>query len=137
MNSLSQVLKKSSGTATSEQFVEYLLTQRIEEYPYLRLPKYTFKELKKGIPCQNCNGFLTNFSRTKLICHNCESIEKLDESVLRSVEEFLTLFPDERITTDKLYEWCSVVSKRSIRSILLNSYQRIGEGRGVHYIKQY
>lgn len=99
------------------QLAQQLVDHHQEESPYTRLPQYSYEKLKKGISCPtNCNTF---FSDERLICKKCGCIEEVDTAVLRSVREFTLLFPDRRITTDGIHDWCGKVKpKKTIRRIL-------------------
>jgi len=56
----------------------------------------------------------------------------------RNIEEFHLLFPEELITTNKMYDWCNKeYSKRRIRRLLKTEYKPIGLKNGTHYIKSH
>lgn len=99
------------------QLAKQLVDHNQEESPYERLPEYSYEKLKKGIICpNNCNTF---FSNEQLICKKCGCKEEVDAAVLRSVKEFSLLFPDRKITTEGIRDWCEIIkSKKTIRRIL-------------------
>jgi hypothetical protein len=71
----------------------------------------------------------------KIVCHKCGVVEELDAAVLRCVEEYVFLFPERRITTESIYEWCGgVVSKKVIRSILMKYFKLVKHGRYSFYV---
>lgn len=43
-------------------------------------------------------------STTKITCKNCGCEERMEEAVLRNVEELKILFPDIKITTNLVFE---------------------------------
>ncbi|MCM3764865.1 hypothetical protein [Neobacillus niacini] len=53
------------------------------------------------------------------MCADCGAEEAVDAAVLRSVRELIMLFPEIKITTSLLHEWCGgMVSRKTIRRIL-------------------
>jgi len=57
----------------------------------------------------------------------CEHKETVTNAVLRSVKEYQILFPEEKITTNLIYDWCQVVpTKKWIRQILKKNYNLVG-----------
>src|SRR5699024_4031090 len=81
---------------------------------------YEYNQLKKGIVCENCDGFMRMASTRSLLCSKCGTLELAESVVIRSVSEFNLLFPDDKITVGLIHEWCDgVVSKVIITRILL------------------
>jgi len=87
--------------------------------PYKQLPSYHYEQLKKGIPCMECQSFSIAVEGQRCICQECGFEETVSDSVMRNVKEFKLLFPNEKITTNIIYDWCKVVtSKKRIKRIL-------------------
>ena len=62
------------------------------------------------------------------MCEDCGCHEVIDHAVLRVVEEIKLLFPNIKITTNVVHEWCKVVeSKKTIRRILKQNYSVEGK----------
>jgi len=98
------------------------------ELPYDRVPPYTYGQLRKGLSCKRCYSFLLYVKGYKVICKECGCEELVDFAVLRGVQEIKLLFPDLKITTILVQEWCSVVdSKKTIRRILKQNYSVEGK----------
>ncbi len=58
-------------------------------------------------------------------------------AVIRSVEEFKLLFPNQKITTKAIHEWCQVVeSKKSIKCILEKNFKIIENNRWSYFIEK-
>lgn len=111
-----------------------LASLHIVESPYSRVPPYSFSAIKKGFFCPKCLAPYFDVSKDLLICSKCSSIERVDEAVLRNVEEFILLFPGRKITTNDIYEWCGcMVSKKVIRRILSKNFRLIGHSSSSHY----
>ncbi len=101
---------------------------------YTQIPDYDYDQLKKGVVCLACSSFKLDLNKDKLECLECGCVEAADLAVLRSVEEFKLLFPDKKITTHSIYEWCGVIkSKKTIRRILSKNFKLYGHGKSSHY----
>jgi hypothetical protein len=111
-----------------------LLSLHVEESPFKRNFRYTFEDLKKGIFCSSCHSFITKINTKKITCVKCGLEENVKSAVLRNVEEIKLLFPEKKITTNNVYEWCKIVeSKKTIRTILNENLTIIGFGRSSTY----
>lgn len=130
MNKLTSKLMKKH-----EQLSELLLTDHKEDNPYSRLPEYGYEQLHKGVVCPKCHSFMAHFNKVKLICPGCRNTERIEECIVRSVEEFRLLFPERKITVSAIRDWCLVVeSDKMIRRILQGKYKLVGKNRFSHYI---
>ncbi len=112
-----------------------LLSLHIKKSPFSLLPEYSFDELEKGILCGECwNGFMGIGNQYKLVCGKCMKSEDIEAAVIRSVEELRLLFPDLKITTKTVFDWCKVIKdKRTIRKILANKYNFVSLGKYSYY----
>lgn len=73
----------------------------------------------------------------ELACEKCGTKERSEMAILRSIDEFHLLFPDRKITTNGIYEWCEIIhSKKMIRRILSENYTLQGHGRSAHYVRK-
>ncbi|MBY0121438.1 nuclease-related domain-containing protein [Bacillus sp. S/N-304-OC-R1] len=126
---------KSQINASHMSLAEKLVTLHIPKSPYKRTPSYRWEELRKGIPCRYCHSFMEESRGEYFMCRQCGEQEKTASSILRNIEEFELLFPEKKITTLVIYEWCGGVrSKRSIRRILQKEYTMVGGGRHSYFI---
>ncbi|MFZ4452899.1 hypothetical protein ACOYZY_13925 [Salibacterium aidingense] len=103
---------------TQRQLAERLKTLVIESSPYTLLPSYTFEQLQKGIFCPTCSSLLQLQDKT-LMCQKCSYQEPFKQGVLRNVIEFKVLFPNEAVTTNKIYEWCGSKGNKKRTSRIL------------------
>ncbi|MEW9053705.1 MAG: nuclease-related domain-containing protein [Neobacillus sp.] len=116
------------------QLAEQLVSRHIVESPYPNLPSYTYDQLKKGIICPDCYSFFTYFNKATLCCKKCGCKEGLDDAVIRSVKELKLLFPEKVITTEIVFEWCSIIkSRKIIRRVLSRHFKKIGTTCASHY----
>jgi hypothetical protein len=114
------------------QLAQQLVDLNIEESPYKRIFKYTYEEQKKGILCRECK---TSYSDHTLTCKKCGYIDEVDAAILRSVGEFTLLFPERKITTNEIYEWCGgIKSKKVIRRVLSKNFKLVGHRTSAHYV---
>jgi hypothetical protein len=103
--------------------------------PYPRLPYYTYELLRKGILCPQCYYFFSEIKGEILVCGKCGCKEGVEPAVLRSVTELLLLFPDQKITTKAIHEWCRIIkSEKTIRRILSKNLILIGHGKSANYV---
>jgi len=130
----------SSLNSAHRKLAHELLSLRTSRPLSKRLPEYEFDQLEKGIPCVKCNGWMVagNKSGRKLICEVCGNLESRESSVLRNTEEFCILFPNQKITTLRIWEWCGgILSKFKIRGILSQYLQPIGSRSNMHFISPF
>jgi hypothetical protein len=114
------------------KLAETLVSKQTFVDPYKRLPNYDYERLKKGICCPQCRTFLDE----TLKCGKCGFEDTPSAAISRSVEEFRMLFPDEKITTNGVYEWCKgIVSRKVIWNVLSKSFQLEGHGKSAHYME--
>jgi hypothetical protein len=83
-----------------------LISMHQHKNPNAKIPSYEYTMLKKGPLCADCFSFLTYDGDRKVFCEKCDYEEHIDSAILHSVEELKLLFPDKKITTNLVYEWC-------------------------------
>ncbi|MGF2614330.1 nuclease-related domain-containing protein [Rossellomorea aquimaris] len=130
------LLQNSSKIRNADiRAAEKLLSLSIGGSPYNSVPKYSYEELRKGIVCSGCGEFYTEAKRI-LHCEFCGVRESCSDAVLRSVEEFGLLFPDFKVTTKNIFDWCKVIKdERTVQRVLRSNLQMIGNKRSSYYIK--
>jgi hypothetical protein len=117
-----------------EILAEKLLSLHVEEDPYAQLPPYTYEGLQKGHTCAICDSFAITVDGRNCICGDCGHVESVEAAVLRSVEELKLLFPELKITTNVVYDWCQVVdSRKRISRILGNHFRIVGSHQWAYY----
>jgi hypothetical protein len=116
------------------KFANQIAALHIEESPYKRLPRYTYDNIKKGISCGSCKSLNVIYKIDTLICINCAYKEEVETGVLRSVAEFKLLYPDNKITTTSIHEWCRIIeSRKTIRRIISKHFILVPQGRTSYY----
>ncbi|MEY2192871.1 nuclease-related domain-containing protein [Neobacillus sp. BF23-41] len=120
--------RPSTLNGMHKKLADQLVSMHQIELPYDRLPPYDYGKLKKGNICRVCLSLKTTVVNNKLVCEDCGCHEVIDHAVLRVVEEIKLLFPNIKITTNLVHEWCKVVeSKKTIRRILKQNYSVEGK----------
>ena len=136
---LDRFLKKLDQTpsklnATHKKLADQLISLHIKEPRITHLPTYTYGRLKKGMLCSFCHCFMEADGQNKVVCPACGHEEDNVSAVLRSINELKLLFPNKKITTNSVFEWCGIIgSKRQIRRILKENYQLTGFGKWSYY----
>ncbi|QGQ47985.1 nuclease-related domain-containing protein [Metabacillus sediminilitoris] len=111
-----------------------LISLHIKDSPFKLLTAYDYDQLRKGITCIKCTSFSISVQGKKCVCEECGHEEEVTAAVMRNVTEFKLLFPDQRITTNVIHDWCKVVeSKRRIRKILERNFKKVGVHQWTFY----
>lgn len=111
-----------------------LISLHIENSPFKQFPSYDYEQLQKGITCLKCSSFSISVEGRNCVCKECGYEEKVPSAVMRSVNEFKLLFPNQKITTNIIHDWCKVVkSKKRIKKILEKNFKIVGVHRWSYY----
>lgn len=99
-----------------------------------QLPYYSFEELKKGLSCKNCGSFDLLITQRSCYCKTCYFKSSVAEVILDNIKEMQFLFPELKLTTTNVNEWCGqVVHFRKIRKLLKENYIAAGTTSGRVY----
>jgi hypothetical protein len=72
--------------------------------------------------------------KSGLVCRKCGCKEDIDSAIVRSTEEFRVLFPEMKISTNSIHEWCKVIQlKKRIRRTLASNYKHITNGKSSYF----
>lgn len=118
------------------QIADFLLQSHISDSPFTQVPSYDYGSLRNGATCGVCYSFdiRVKAGTNKIVCGDCGFEEKIDLVIVRNTEELKLLFPDKKITTNLVYEWCGEIeSKKVIRRVLKNNYRPTGYGKWFYY----
>lgn len=127
--------KKSSKLNNShKKLAEKLVSLNIIQTPDNHLPPYKYEEVEKGITCKNCHSFSVFTKGRKVVCDACGHEELISTTVIRNVQEVKLLFPNRKITTKEIYDWCKVIeSKKRITRILGSNFKVVGVCKWTYY----
>ncbi|MCP3738627.1 nuclease-related domain-containing protein [Rossellomorea sp. BNER] len=110
-----------------KRLADKLISLHIKDSPFKLLPPYDYDQLQKGLPCVKCTSFTISIEGKKCVCKECGHEEIVATAVMRNVKEFKLLFPNRKITTNVIHEWCKEVkSKKRIRTILKKNFKIVG-----------
>nr|WP_233711431.1 nuclease-related domain-containing protein [Lederbergia citrisecunda] len=124
-------------TEYHKRLAKKLISLHKDESTFTKLPKYSYEELQKGIMCVFCYSFDIIAIKRAVKCKSCDKIEDKTIAIIRSVDEYVLLFPDRKITTNDIYEWCNgIVSKKSIQRILIKNFILKGNAKSTYYIRK-
>lgn len=121
--------KPSRLNNSHKNLADKLISLHQTESPYTHLPSYKYDQVRKGMTCKKCYSFSVSIQGKKLLCHTCGCEEMVTSAVLRMVGEFTLLFPDRKITTNVIHDWCIVVDSKKTISRALGKHLNI---KGVH-----
>ena len=124
----------SKLTDDHKRLADKLLSLHVMDSPYRELPSFEYNELRKGVICGECLSFLNSVKGMQFSCSNCGHREEIATAVMRNVREFRLLFPDHKLTTNIIHEWCKeIVSKRRITRILQKNFKIKGVHQWTYY----
>ncbi|WP_146223200.1 hypothetical protein [Ureibacillus chungkukjangi] len=111
-------------TEDHEKIGEMLASLHIKENPYQHLPVYDYKNLQKGLNCAKCASFFFKITHLKCQCLDCGYQELVEKAIIRNVKQFRRLFPNEKLTTNRIAEWCQINPKQWIQRTLKKNFIR-------------
>ncbi len=118
-----------------KNLAQKLLSLHQPKNPFTTLPKYDYDQLQKGIYCKTCFSFFISVKNQDFKCGKCGGLEKINLGVLRNVQEYKLLFPDQKITTQAIFDWCKVdLSKKTFSRILKKNYSSCGKTKDTYYL---
>lgn len=125
--------ERATLNATHIALAEKLRTLHVTENRFVRTPSFEWETLRKGITCVRCRGWMAREYR-HMCCARCTYRESLASAVVRSIVEYVTLFPEAPITTERIYEWIGgMVSIRTIQSILQLYFKKENSRKNASY----
>ncbi|MCH1627603.1 nuclease-related domain-containing protein [Fredinandcohnia quinoae] len=134
LNSLNK--KPSKLTDRHWTLADNLLSEHIKDSPFSRVPTYEFETLKKGIKCISCRSFFSHKNGELFICPQCRFVEKVEAALIRSIREFILLFPELKVTTVTIFEWCGgIIPKQLIQRYLSKRFILNARGKAAYYIE--
>jgi len=117
-----------------KHLADKLVGLHISNSPFTQIPPYEYGQLKKGIICANCQSLSTFVEGHQCICRRCAHKESVEGAVMRSVREFQLLFPERKVTTSGVHDWCRIVeSKQRVKRILDKNMKKEGTNRWIYY----
>ena len=117
-----------------EKLANLMVSKNLPTSRFATIPSYKYNELEKGQRCFVCGSLCTVSRENRIVCEKCDHREKIDLAIIRSVEEIKLLFPERKITTCLVQEWCNgIVNKKRIAKILKENLNLKGYGQWTYY----
>lgn len=117
-----------------DRLAQKLCEQHISSSSNMKYPKYNYDNLKKRVYCSQCSGWIRSIDRRMNTCQKCGYTELNAKTILRHIRKFQILFPNRKLTTPIIYEWCGeLFSKKSIQLALSKNYKSSGVKRARYY----
>ena len=128
-------INRATISKQTENIANTLTSLHIGESRYAKYPTYTYDELQKGIICSlDCSGFLQKYTKLLLRCPLCEKTKNVPTALTELIIEFELLFPERKITTGNLHDWCDdTISKNTILRFLNENLIVFKNGRYTYY----
>lgn len=117
-----------------KKLAQTLISLHQTKNPFTVLPNYNYEILEKGVYCKFCGSFLVFAKGHYFVCKNCGEHEKIELAILRNVKELQLLFPEQKLTTQIIYEWCKAdLTKRTFCRVLKNNFTAFGNTKDTFY----
>ena len=127
-------MPKTTGlTAEQYKLADSLVSLHDPNYTF-KIPEYHYENMKKGVPCPDCGTLKNTFRGHHQICDECGKKININEAIRTSISDFRTLFPDDKITTSRITDWCGAGDQNRISKILKSECQVMGKNRGRYFI---
>ncbi len=124
-----------SNSAAQSSLYMKLISMNMIESRRSSVPAYLYENLCKGVNCSRC-GARMMARQSILYCGVCGYEEKVEKGILRSIKELELLFPNKKITTNLIFDWCGeIVSSRRTQKVLNQHFVRLGHNKASHYIR--
>jgi len=133
---LERISSNRSGiSARITAIANHLASLHVAKSSYEKLPIYSYSKLRRGLTCEiTCGEFLERYTNRLLICSKCGQTTMIDEAIFNNIMEYSVLFPDRKITTNEMHQWCNIVkSKTTIREVLKQYFEQIPNNRYTYY----
>lgn len=116
------------------ELAKQILSSHQTRNPFKILPNYQYDQLQKGIYCRECGAFQVSVINYYFVCEQCGEKEKIELAVLRNIKELQILFPERKITTTSIYEWCNgYLCRKTYSRILKKYYTAVGSTSNTYY----
>jgi len=129
---MNRVSSSNLNTRHSKLAEQLLAIHQVDD-PYKRLPAYSFRGVRKGMCCGNCGSFDFSVGKQIIVCEVCGKKEAVEQAVIRAILEYKLLFPNSKLTSIVVYDWCNIFSLKTIRRVLGNNFKQTGQNKGICY----
>lgn len=116
------------------RLADRLLQLHDPDYPLHKKPVYRYEDLRKGLSCPACGTIVAAFYGHFIECQTCGERMNVKKAIKKNIDDFRLLFPDEKVTTNRMLDWCGSGDKDRIYRILRESYRPRGNAHGRYYV---
>lgn len=114
----SQMQSQTTNLTQAERHFATQLLDNHTEQPLFEndIPAYSYATLKKGIYCKTCGSFNLSKNQKSYTCHLCSYKGSLHSALATNIMEYRLLFPNDKLKSSVLYDWCGgFISMKSIQ----------------------
>ncbi|MEH7108952.1 MULTISPECIES: nuclease-related domain-containing protein [Bacillaceae] len=139
-NQVNRFLSSINNTSSNlndghKELAKQLISVHQTKNPFSHVPNYQYDQLKKNIYCKFCRSFSVSLQNHIFVCGKCGGHETVEDAILRNVREFKLLFPEQKITTTTIYEWCNTdLTKKTFCRVLKKHFTSFGKTSDSYYI---
>lgn len=116
-----------------KKLAEELVKRHITDYPSKRL-EYDYEKIEKGINCPVCGFLAKKYAGRSHVCGSCGEKMSIKKAISKSISDYHFLFPNEKITTKRLADWCCADNKDRVYIVLKQEWQPVGSQSGRYYV---
>ena len=134
---LERISSNRSGiSARITAIANHLASLHVANSSYEKLPIYSYNKLRRGLTCEiTCGGMLEKHTVRTFICHKCQQTKTIQHAIYQNIKEFKLLFPERKVTTGIIHDWCKfAVSKAAILRTLKTYFYPVPNGKHTHYL---
>ncbi|WP_213368698.1 nuclease-related domain-containing protein [Mesobacillus boroniphilus] len=126
--------QKSTLNIQHSRLSEKLLSSHLTKSPFTKILPYEYAQLRKGVFCHSCGTVMEEYHGREIICKSCAVKENTKNAMLSCVKEFNVLYPQEKLSTNIIYEWCGgLFPKKTIRQVMKENFIISGYGQWSYY----
>lgn len=127
-------INEASPRYPDTEMVKKILSRTKLQSKYELLPKINKETIARGIFCPSCHQPVHRHGKFKLQCGSCGKIYNRDFLILRTISEFHLLFPEEKMTLERIRTWSGDLFSRNFFYRFLKKYFKMSKnGRYTYY----
>lgn len=125
---------KVRPNADQQRLANALTKMHNPDYPINKMPEYRFEQLRKGLSCPNCSSLIESFIGHYMRCQTCGERINVKKAIKNNIDDFRILFPNQKVTTNRMSDWCGSGDKDRIYRVLVENYLPKGKNHGRYYV---
>ena len=125
---------KSRPNADQRRLADALKNLHNPDYPANKMPEYHYEQLHKGLSCPKCKALTDAFAGHFIHCQTCGERMNVKKLIKKNIDDFRILFPNQKVTTNRMLDWCGSGDKDRIYRVLRENYLPKGKNHGRYYV---